>query len=139
MSEPKTAIERVPLSSGHTRRWLAPLAAALAAGSVLAVCEPRVPSAVGFSLTLLTAAVLGLWAGRRRGSSAFWWGAAITFIAVLTSGLIRVVVVYRSSPYDQPAVLPPAMLLVAAMLVMALAWGAAGGVFAYTARRVRKR
>jgi hypothetical protein len=81
---------------------------------------------------------LGLWSGRRWASSAFWHGAAVTFIAILTAGLITAVVVIRSSPYDQPAVAPPPLVTVAAIFWMAMMWGAVGGVFAYAASRLLK-
>lgn len=127
------------LPSGTKRHWLATMAVAIGVGCVLALGEQQVPPAKGFSLTLLTAAILGLWSGRRRTSSAFWYGAAVTFIAILTSGLISVVVVYRSAPYDQPWVLPPAYVLGAVMFATAMVWGAAGGAFTYTASKILKK
>ena len=113
---------------------IAILAVTLAAGGVLAASTNRVPTGAGFAITLFTVAGLGFWTGRGRRAAAFWRGAGAAFAAVATAGLISALTLYRSSSFDQPAVLPPPAVFSIGVVGVALIGGFVGGMCAWLAR-----
>jgi len=104
---------------------------AIAAGIGLGFSNEGFPSWVTFSLFLAVATGLGAWAGKARSGAAFWHGWALTFVAILISGIITLVALCSAPPTRQPSVLIPWTQFAVAMVYMASVWGAVGGLVAW--------